>query len=105
MSVNNRIISYMDSADQVIFEARIAGRFPVSYTHLDVYKRQATPWADKPKAFYYNQKINCLPASGCIRLGEEQWRFRPEDAMGVLDWGRGVWTYDNIWYLSLIHIL
>lgn len=58
----------------------------------------ATPWANKPKAFYYNQKINCLPASGCIRLGEEQWRFKPEDSMGVLDWGRGVWTYDNTWY-------
>ena len=43
----------------------------------------ATPWADKPKAFYYNQKINCLPASGCIRLGEEQWRFKPEDSMGT----------------------
>ncbi|MDD3221076.1 MAG: DUF2804 domain-containing protein [Clostridia bacterium] len=58
----------------------------------------ATPWKEKPKAFYYNQKINCMPASGCLRLGETQWRFRPEDSMGVLDWGRGVWTYDNTWY-------
>ena len=58
----------------------------------------ATPWKEKPTAFYYNQKINCLPASGCIRLGNDQWRFYPEEAMGVLDWGRGVWTYDNVWY-------
>jgi hypothetical protein len=58
----------------------------------------ATPWRENPKAFYYNQKINCMPASGIVKLGEEQWRFRPEDSMGVLDWGRGVWTYDNIWY-------
>ena len=58
----------------------------------------ATPWAEEPTAFYYNQKINCMPASGCVRLGDEQWRFRPEDSMGVLDWGRGVWTRDNTWY-------
>lgn len=58
----------------------------------------ATPWEEEPRAFYYNQKINCMPASGCVRLGEEQWRFRPEDSMGVLDWGRGVWTRDNTWY-------
>ena len=58
----------------------------------------ATPWADAPKAFYYNQKINCMPASGCVQLGDEQWRFKPENSMGVLDWGRGVWTYDNTWY-------
>lgn len=58
----------------------------------------ATPWEKAPKAFYYNQKINCLPASGSIRIGEEQWRFHPEESMGVLDWGRGVWTYNNTWY-------
>lgn len=58
----------------------------------------ATPWEKNPKAFYYNQKINCLPASGSIRIGEKQQRFYPEESMGVLDWGRGVWTYDNTWY-------
>ena len=24
--------------------------------------------------------------------------FDPAEALGLLDWGRGVWTYDNVWY-------
>lgn len=58
----------------------------------------ATPWADAPKAFYYNQKINCMAATGQAVVGDETFAFRPDSAFGVLDWGRGVWTYHNIWY-------
>lgn len=58
----------------------------------------ATPFADAPKAFYYNQKINCLAASGEIRIGDQHARFDPGSGFGVLDWGRGVWTYRNTWY-------
>jgi len=48
--------------------------------------------------FYYNQKINCLRASGTVKLGDEVFTFDPADSFGVLDWGRGVWTYHNTWY-------
>lgn len=58
----------------------------------------ATPFADAPRAFYYNQKINCMPVSGEVVLGGEHIRFAPKTAFAVLDWGRGVWTYDNTWY-------
>ena len=58
-----------------------------------------TPFKDHPKAFYYNQKINCMKAEGYVRLGEEKYVFG-KDAMGVMDWGRGVWTYANTWYWS-----
>ncbi|MBN8608589.1 MAG: DUF2804 domain-containing protein [Caulobacterales bacterium] len=58
----------------------------------------ATPFPDAPRAFYYNQKINCMRASGAVIIGGERFEFAPESAMGVLDWGRGVWTYDNTWY-------
>ena len=58
----------------------------------------ATPFPNAPKAFYYNQKINCMPARGKITLGEETYQFSPESAFAVLDWGRGVWTYNNTWY-------
>lgn len=57
----------------------------------------ATPFL-KPRHFYYNQKINCMPASGNVRLGELTFSFAPETAFATLDWGRGVWTYDNTWY-------
>lgn len=58
----------------------------------------ATPWKEKKTAFYYNQKINCMPASGSITLGGKRYEFNPETDFGTLDWGRGVWTYDNTWY-------
>ena len=57
----------------------------------------ATPF-DAPRAFYYNQKINCMPASGVMTLGSRRFEFVPETSFGTLDWGRGVWTYDNTWY-------
>lgn len=52
----------------------------------------------KPGHFYYNQKINCMRATGKVTLGERTYSFRPQDSFGVLDWGRGVWTYHNTWY-------
>ena len=58
----------------------------------------ATPWAENPKCFYYNQKINCMPVNGVVSVGSREYRFRGSQDMAVLDWGRGVWTYDNTWY-------
>lgn len=58
----------------------------------------ATPFAKSPRSFYYNHKINCMPAQGNFTLGERKLEFSQENAFGVLDWGRGVWTYANTWY-------
>ena len=58
----------------------------------------ATPFAGKPRAFYYNQKINCLRAEGKVVHGDKEYLFAPAHSFAVLDWGRGVWTYDNTWY-------
>ncbi|MBR5618912.1 MAG: DUF2804 domain-containing protein [Clostridia bacterium] len=57
----------------------------------------ATPW-DKRGAFYYNQKINCMRASGSATFDGKTYTFDPATDFGTLDWGRGVWTYDNTWY-------
>ena len=57
----------------------------------------ATPW-DHRHAFYYNQKINCMRASGYIEYDGRRYEFDPARDFGTLDWGRGVWTYDNTWY-------
>ena len=56
----------------------------------------ATPFRKNKKAFYYNQKINCMRADGVVTVGDEEIIFN--DAFAVLDWGRGVWTYDNTWF-------
>ena len=58
----------------------------------------ATPWKEKKTAFYYNQKINCMRASGTIDFDGVTYELNPETDYGTLDWGRGVWTYDNTWY-------
>ena len=57
----------------------------------------ATPW-DKDRHFYYNQKINCMRASGWMEYDGTRYTFDPSTDFGTLDWGRGVWTYDNTWY-------
>ena len=57
----------------------------------------ATPW-DKKRHFYYNQKINCMRASGWMKFDGRTYEFNPKTDFGTLDWGRGVWTYDNTWF-------
>jgi len=58
----------------------------------------ATPFAEKKTAFYYNQKIIAMRASGSFTIGGETRSFDATDSFGILDWGRGVWTYENTWY-------
>ncbi len=57
----------------------------------------ATPW-DKKHHFYYNQKINCMRAEGYAEYDGVRYEFDPQTDFGTLDWGRGVWTYDNTWF-------
>lgn len=58
----------------------------------------ATPFKENKKAFYYNQKINCMSASGHMKYDGKLYQFNADTDFGTLDWGRGVWTYDNRWY-------
>ena len=85
-------------------DAFLAAGGPVSgeitlQQHPDVQRMViATSWAQKRTAFYFNQKINCMPASGSVRIGAVERRFSDDTSFGVLDWGRGNWTYRNRWY-------
>jgi len=47
--------------------------------------------------FYYNCKINCLPAEGWIQYGDRREALSPQSSLGSLDWGRGVWQYRSFW--------
>lgn len=58
----------------------------------------ATPFFEKANKFYYNQKINCISAKGSATLGDKVYTFDDEYSLAVLDWGRGVWSYNNTWY-------
>lgn len=58
----------------------------------------ATPFDEDERFFYYNHKINSMPASGHVRIGEREYRFDAKDAFGLLDWGRGVWPFRHEWF-------
>ena len=58
----------------------------------------ATPYKEDPLAFYYNQKIIAMPATGWVEYGGKRYEFPEGASFGLLDWGRGVWTYKNTWY-------
>ncbi len=49
------------------------------------------------RRFYFNRKINCIPASGFIKYGDLNVELHPNDSLGLLDWGRGVWEYSSFW--------
>lgn len=58
----------------------------------------ATPFDGDKKAFYYNQKIIGMRAKGKAVFDGREYIFDPKNSFGLLDWGRGVWTYKNTWY-------
>jgi hypothetical protein len=51
----------------------------------------------KPKLFYYNHKVNYMPAKGTITIGDENYSFEPTSSFGLMDWGRGIWPYHTHW--------
>lgn len=63
----------------------------------------ATPFKENKKAFYYNQKIVGMKAQGYVIYGNERIEFSKDNTLGLLDWGRGVWTYKNTWYWGAGH--
>ncbi len=49
------------------------------------------------RRFYYNRKVNCMPAQGWVEYGGRRFEVQPEGCLGSLDWGRGVWEYRSFW--------
>lgn len=62
----------------------------------------ATPFPKKGH-FYYNEKINDFESVGYAKLGETFFDLSAS-CYGLLDWGRGVWTYRNTWYWSSLNV-
>jgi len=49
------------------------------------------------KRFYYNRKVNCMPAEGSLTCFGQNFTLDPATCLGNLDWGRGVWAYNSFW--------
>lgn len=39
-----------------------------------------------------------MPATGYVEYEGKTYEFPEGESFGLLDWGRGVWTYKNTWY-------
>ena len=49
------------------------------------------------KRYYYNRKVNCMPAEGWVEYLGTRHLIDPSTCLGSLDWGRGVWEYSSFW--------
>lgn len=58
----------------------------------------ATPFDEGEECFYYNLKINCMPAEGRVTLGGKAIEFSFGRDMAVTDYGRGIWPHENEWF-------
>lgn len=56
--------------------------------------------AGMSKRFYYNRKVNCMPAEGWVEYQGQKVVLEPTTCLGNLDWGRGVWEYQSFWVWS-----
>lgn len=61
----------------------------------------AVPFDTKDgKNFYYNQKTNCMVSEGTVTYDGKVREFKglEDNSFAVLDWGRGVWPYHQVWW-------
>jgi hypothetical protein len=72
-------------------QAEITLRSPAEHESMNI----VIPIGER--RFYYNRKVNCLPAEGMLQYGAQQERLNPYETLGSLDWGRGVWEYRSFW--------
>jgi len=49
------------------------------------------------RRFYYNRKVNCMPAEGWVEYQGRRFEVGQAECLGNLDWGRGVWEYRSFW--------
>ena len=82
------------------FIADVPVEFDVTLTEIPEESLVICTPFEKEGHFYFNQKINCMKASGKVTTGIKTYEFDPETSSGTLDWGRGIWTYSNTWYWS-----
>ena len=84
-------VSWPDFHDGRGIQAEIDLSTPPGYESMNI----VIPIGEK--RFYYNRKINCLPASGSLRYGDLREELKLNESLGSLDWGRGVWEYQSFW--------
>jgi hypothetical protein len=93
-----RILRFASEAFRRLSDGAVSGEISLRQPSGKPRMAIATSWKVNRRAFYYNQKINCMPAEGYVRIGSVEHPFSSPGSFGTLDWGRGNWTYRNRWY-------
>ncbi len=69
----------------------------VTFLHRSEHESMVIVIPIEKRRFYYNRKINCLPAQGWVEIGGRNTLVSADRSLGNLDWGRGVWEYRSFW--------
>jgi len=73
------------------------GAFTVTRRPAMPYLSLATPFAEDPHLFFYEQKLHGLTAEGTLTIGARAWTFDGADTWATIDWGRGAWPETALW--------
>ncbi|MCC6993967.1 MAG: DUF2804 domain-containing protein [Deltaproteobacteria bacterium] len=61
------------------------------------YLALATPFADDPTNFFYEQKLPGLGGAGFVTVDGRSFAFDPTTTVASMDWGRGQWPAEVTW--------
>jgi hypothetical protein len=61
------------------------------------YLSLATPFAEDPQLFFYEQKIPGMTAEGTLTIGTRTFTFAADSTDATMDWGRGAWPDMALW--------
>lgn len=73
------------------------GAFTITRRPAMPYLSLATPFAEDPHLFFYEQKLHGMTAAGTLTIGARTFTFDAADTDAVMDWGRGAWPDTATW--------
>ncbi len=96
-------LTFIKNKDEILLslassELDLDANFEIKIVPFSESVNIATSWKENRRAFYLNEKKNCMRTSGRLRIKEKDFNVSPENTFTTLDWGRGRWTRENTWY-------
>lgn len=88
---STRISVQIDDFDGEQLSANLEISHPENQESLNV----VIPW--NRQTFQFTGKHLCLPATGTVKIGTQQFSIDPVESFAVLDTGRGVWPRQSSW--------
>jgi len=90
-------ITEIQIALPALFGPAASGSIRVSRRPGMPYLSLATPFADDPTNFFYEQKLPGLGTGGFVTVDGRSFGFDPTTSMATMDWGRGQWPAEVTW--------